>query len=170
MPSDWRAAPRASGRSPYPRPVTLRTFRATPARPLTVLTSLVLAAGLLAGCSASDDDADAPASPTASESSPGDEPAGSDDTADQDDDTPELSYDGRDGSTALELLLEADPSAEVTGEGENAFVTAIDGVAADPDSEFWALYVGDEMASVGAGSLETKDGDEITWKLETFTS
>lgn len=164
--------------------MTLRTFRATPARPLTVLTSLVLAAGLLAGCSASDDDADAPASPTASESSPGDEPADSDDTADsedgadddaddtadQDDDTPEFSYDGRDGSTALELLLEADPSAEVTGEGEDAFVTAIDGVAADPDSEFWALYVGDEMASVGAGSLETKDGDEITWKLETFTS
>ncbi|CPU66185.1 Uncharacterised protein [Mycobacteroides abscessus] len=28
----------------------------------------------------------------------------------------------------------------------------------------------DEMATVGAGSLETKDGDEITWKLETFTS
>ncbi|OLT51341.1 hypothetical protein BJF88_15105 [Cellulosimicrobium sp. CUA-896] len=83
---------------------------------------------------------------------------------------PELSYEGEDGRTALDLLLEADPSAQVSGEGENAFVTAIDGVAADPDGEFWALYVNGEMASVGAGSLETEDGDEVTWKLEAFTS
>jgi hypothetical protein len=158
--------------------VTLRTFRAAPARPLTALASLALAAGLLAGCSASDDGAETPASPTATESSPSDgTTAGTDDGADEDDgaddgadDAPELSYEGRDGSTALDLLLEADPSAEVSGEGENAFVTAIDGVVADPDSEFWALYVDDEMATVGAGSLETKDGEEITWKLETFTS
>jgi hypothetical protein len=148
--------------------VTLRTFRAAPTRPLTALTSLVLAAGLLAGCSASGDDAETPASPTASASSASDATAA--DSDDGADDAPELSYEGRDGSTALDLLLEADPSAEVTGEGENAFVTAIDGVTADPDSEFWALYVDDEMATVGAGSLETKDGDEITWKLETFTS
>ena len=92
------------------------------------------------------------------------------DESDDAEDAPEFSYEGRAGATALDLLLEADPSAQVTGEGENAFVTAIDGVAADPDSEFWALYVNDEMATVGAGSLETKDGDEITWKLETFTS
>jgi hypothetical protein len=158
--------------------VTLRTFRAAPARPLTALASLALAAGLLAGCSASDDGAETPASPTATESSPSDgTTAGTDDGADEDDgaddgadDAPELSYEGRDGSTALDLLLEADPSAEVSGEGENAFVTAIDGVVADPDSEFWALYVDDEMATVGAGSLETKDGEEITWKLETCTS
>ncbi|WP_069387184.1 DUF4430 domain-containing protein [Cellulosimicrobium cellulans] len=164
--------------------MTLRTFRAAPARPLTAFASLLLAVGLLAGCSGSGDDTEAPASPVASESSPDDETASdgtdddagdstdgdADDPADQDDDAPELSYEGRDGSTALDLLLEADPSAEVTGEGENAFVTAIDGVVADPDGEFWALYVNDEMATVGAGSLETKDGDEITWKLETFTS
>jgi hypothetical protein len=165
--------------------VTLRTFRAAPARPLTVLTSLLLAAGLLAGCSSSgDDDAAATSSPTTAESPAQDATSdASDDHADHDDadhddaaaddaadDAPAFNYDGRDGSTALDLLLEADPSAEVTGEGENAFVTAIDGVAADPDGEFWALYLNGEMATVGAGSLETKDGDEITWKLETFTS
>lgn len=80
-----------------------------------------------------------------------------------------LSYPGRTGATALELLLEEDPSAEVTGEGENAFVTAIGGRAADDSkSEFWALSVDGEPAQVGAGTLETEDGQEITWTLETY--
>lgn len=163
--------------------MTLRTLRDTSARPLTALTAVLLAAGLLAGCSSTDEPAvDATASTstsTASEepSAPADDAtdeASDDESGDAEsgdaEDAPELSYEGRAGATALDLLLEADPSAQVTGEGENAFVTAIDGVVADPDSEFWALYVNDEMATVGAGSLETKDGDEITWKLETFTS
>jgi len=156
--------------------VTLRTLRDASARPLTALTAVLLAAGLLAGCSSTDEpaaDAASPSTSTASEepSAPADDATdeASDDESDAED-APELSYEGRAGATALDLLLEADPSAQVTGEGENAFVTAIDGVAADPDSEFWAMYVNDEMATVGAGSLETKDGDEITWKLETFTS
>ncbi|MDF2807619.1 MAG: hypothetical protein K0S43_2565 [Cellulosimicrobium sp.] len=158
--------------------MTLRTLRDTSARPLTALTAVLLAAGLLAGCSSTDEPAaDATASTstsTASEepSAPADDATdeASDEESGDAEDAPELSYEGRAGTTALDLLLEADPSAQVTGEGENAFVTAIDGVVADPDSEFWALYVNDEMATVGAGSLETKDGDEITWKLETFTS
>ncbi|MFB8229737.1 DUF4430 domain-containing protein [Cellulosimicrobium sp. NPDC055967] len=157
--------------------MTLRTLRDASARPLTALTAVLLAAGLLAGCSSTDEpaaDAASPSTSTASEesSAPADDATdeASDDESDDAEDAPEFSYEGRAGATALDLLLEADPSAQVTGEGENAFVTAIDGVAADPDSEFWALYVNDEMATVGAGSLETKDGDEITWKLETFTS
>ncbi|WP_426308848.1 DUF4430 domain-containing protein [Cellulosimicrobium sp. E-16] len=158
--------------------MTLRTFRDTPARPLTALTAVLLTAGLLAGCSSTDEPgADATSSTstsTASEetSAPADDATdeASDDESSDTDDAPEFSYEGRAGTTALDLLLEADPSAQVTGEGENAFVTAIDGVVADPDSEFWALYVNGEMATVGAGSLETTDGDEITWKLETFTS
>ncbi|MGW2094845.1 DUF4430 domain-containing protein [Promicromonospora sukumoe] len=78
-------------------------------------------------------------------------------------------YEGRTGATALELLLEADPSAEVTGEGENAFVTAINGRAADDSkNEFWSLSVDGELAQVGAGSLETVDGQEITWTIDTF--
>lgn len=77
----------------------------------------------------------------------------------------ELSYPGEEGRTALELLLEADPSAVVEGEGEMAFVTAIGGRAAG-ESEFWALYVDGEQAQVGAGSLVTEDGQTVTWKLE----
>lgn len=158
--------------------MTLRTLRDTSARPLTALTAVLLTAGLLAGCSSTDEpaaDATSSTSPsTASEepSAPADDATdeASDDEFGDSDDAPEFSYEGRAGTTALDLLLEADPSAQVTGEGENAFVTAIDGVVADPDSEFWALYVNGEMATVGAGSLETEDGAEITWKLETFTS
>ncbi len=81
----------------------------------------------------------------------------------------ELSYPGEDGKTALDLLLENDPDAQVEGEGEQAMVTGINGRTADDSkNEYWALYVDGEMAQVGAGSLETSDGQTITWKLETF--
>ena len=157
--------------------MTLRTLRATSAPPRPPRPAALRPARLRAGGSSADEPAaDTTSTSTATAGEESSAPA--DDTTDEapddesgdDEDAPELSYEGREGATALDLLLEADPSAQVTGEGENAFVTAIDGVAADPDSEFWALYVNDEMATVGAGSLETKDGDEITWKLETFTS
>ena len=157
--------------------MTLRTLRATSARPLTALTAALRPPRRAAGAApppapAPDTTAPPPATAGEESSAPADDTTDEapDDESGDDEDAPELSYEGREGATALDLLLEADPSAQVTGEGENAFVTAIDGVAADPDSEFWALYVNDEMATVGAGSLETKDGDEITWKLETFTS
>lgn len=81
----------------------------------------------------------------------------------------DFSYAGEDGETALDLLLENDPSAEATGDGEMAFVTGICGYTADESAnEFWALYVDGEQATEGAGALETEDGQEITWKLETF--
>ena len=155
--------------------MTLRTLRGTTA-PLTALTAVLLTAGLLAGCASTDEPA-ADATSSSSESTAGEETSApaeettdgaSDDESGDADEAPELSYEGKDGSTALALLLEADPSAAVTGEGENAFVRSIDGVAANPDNQFWVLYVNGEAASVGAGSLETKNGDEITWKLETY--
>lgn len=150
-----------------------QTLRATPARSLTALTSLLLAVGLLAGCGTADD---APADDTSASSTVAadDDASGSaDDSTDGADDAAgdsELSYEGVAGKTALELLLAADPTAEVSGEGEMAFITSIGGVTANPDDEFWALYVNGEMAQVGAGSLVTETGDEITWKLEKFTS
>jgi hypothetical protein len=153
--------------------VNPQTLRATPARSLTALTSLLLAVGLLAGCGAADD---APADDTSASSSVAaddDASGASDDSTDGADDAAddsELSYEGVAGKTALELLLAADPSATVQGEGDMAFVTGVGGVAANPDDEFWALYVNGEMAQVGAGSLVTETGDEITWKLEKFTS
>lgn len=81
----------------------------------------------------------------------------------------DFTYPGEDGETALDLLRENDATAEVSGTGENAFVTGICGYTADEDeNEFWAFYVDGEQAEVGAGTFETEDGQEITWKLETF--
>lgn len=140
-----------------------RTPAAAPATVLTTVLTAVLAGGLLAGCAGTEPTADttlsaaSSASPSASQS------------ADAAAEVAEWSYEGQDGRTALELLLESDPSAEVSGEGEMAYVTSIAGRAADDaKKEFWALYVDGEMSTVGAGSLVTTTGQEITWKLETY--
>ena len=79
----------------------------------------------------------------------------------------ELAYSGKTGSTALALLQEYS-TAETTGTGEMAYVTSIDGLAANPSNQYWAFLVNGEMASVGAGSFITKDTDIITWKLSSF--
>lgn len=131
--------------------------RPASARLLVLLPATALAAGLLAGCSG-DPAPDAGSSASAS--------ASVDPTQQVAENLSEFSYAGEDGRTALELLQEKDPDAQVQGEGENAYVTAIRGREADPATEFWGLYVDGELATVGAGSLETKDGQTITWKLE----
>jgi len=129
--------------------------RSTTSRLLALLPATALAAGLLAGC------ADGGSSDTGSSSS-----ASADATEQVAENLSEFSYAGEDGKTALELLEKHDPEAQVQGKGENAYVTAVRGREADPSTEFWGLYVDDEMAQVGAGSLQTKDGQTITWKLE----
>jgi uncharacterized protein HemX len=78
----------------------------------------------------------------------------------------EVSYQGEEGKTALELL-QKNAEVEMTGEGEMAFVTTINGHKAK-DNEFWAFYVNDQQAAVGAGSYMTKANDQIVWKLESF--
>ncbi|MFD2028968.1 DUF4430 domain-containing protein [Promicromonospora aerolata] len=123
----------------------------------------LLAAGLLVACGGASDQ---PETVTATINAPADAASSS---ASPSAGAETLSYPGRTGATALELLLETDPSAEVTGEGENAFVTAIGGRVADESkNEFWALSVDGENAQVGAGALETEDGQEITWTIDTF--
>jgi hypothetical protein len=135
-----------------------RLFAAVPA----AVTASLLAVALLAGCSSDEEPAVDPTVTASVEA--GD--SGTDDDASPEAPT-ELTYAGQEGRTALELLLEEDSSVTVQGEGENAFVTGIGGVEAG-ENEFWALYVDGEPAQVGAGSLVTEDGQEITWKLEAF--
>jgi hypothetical protein len=148
------------------------------ARRLAVLPVAGLLAAGLAACSAVGDDAPSQVETVPSDvasmrsesatSSDSASPSGSA-TAEDDTAATELSYPGEDGRTALDLLLENDPDAEVEGEGEQAMVTGINGrTADDAKNEFWALYVDGEQAQVGAGSLETSDGQTITWKLETY--
>jgi hypothetical protein len=81
-----------------------------------------------------------------------------------------LAYEGRDGSTVLELLRAATHgNIEVVGSGDSSFVVAINGrVASDARREFWALYVNGRLAAVGAGALVTSEGDEIEWRLERY--
>ena len=146
-------------------------FRRTRAVPTAVLPCLALVVGLVSGCQGAgtaDAGAGSPsveASASAEASTPEASASGSPDA----DEVTEWSYPGEDGRTALELLLESDPSAEVTGEGADAYVVAIGGRRADDArQEFWALYVDGQQSQVGAGTYETKTGEEITWKLETF--
>ncbi|MCF4122589.1 DUF4430 domain-containing protein [Antribacter sp. KLBMP9083] len=137
------------------------TSAAVRTRVLTTALTTVLAAGLLAGCAGTEPAADTTLSAASATSASPSASASADVT--------EWSYEGQDGRTALDLLLESDPSAEVSGEGEMAYVTSIGGRAADDAAkEFWALYVDGAMATVGAGSLVTTTGQEITWKLETY--
>ena len=143
-----------------------------PLRALGAATAALLLTGLLAACGGDAAGRDPVVPATLNAQSDAASPSAS--ASPSDDASPSagaetLSYAGRTGATALELLLEADPSAEVTGEGENAFVTAIGGRAADDSKkEFWSLSVDGEPAQVGAGTLETEDGQEITWTIETY--
>lgn len=79
-----------------------------------------------------------------------------------------FSYQGQGGKTAL-ALLQASADVKISGEGEMAFVTSINGRRADEGArEYWSFWVNGEMAQVGAGSYMTKDGDLIEWKIATY--
>lgn len=71
-------------------------------------------------------------------------------------------------STVL-ALLQSSAMIEQSGQGKMAFITAINGRKADDTKkEFWALYVNQKKAEVGAGSYQLKSGDEVEWKIETY--
>jgi len=78
-----------------------------------------------------------------------------------------LTYSGKDGKTALELL-EQNAKIKTNGTGTNAFITSINGVTANSSNQYWAFYINGESSTVGAGSYTTKSTDTISWKLESF--
>ncbi len=49
------------------------------------------------------------------------------------------------------------------------FVTALDGVEADPDSQYWALYQNGDYASVGITLLPVSASDTIVFQLHDFS-
>ena len=79
----------------------------------------------------------------------------------------EITYAGKDGVTALTLLGQK-AKIVTSGTGDGAFVTSINGLAANPKNEFWAFNVNSKPAVVGAGSYVSKSSDTITWKLSSF--
>lgn len=79
-----------------------------------------------------------------------------------------LAYKGEDGKTALALLQEK-ATVEISGTGEMAFVTSINGYKPDVKKEYWSFYINGKASQVGAGSYQTKNTDLIEWKLEAIT-
>ena len=82
--------------------------------------------------------------------------------------TTSLTYKGKAGVTALALLQQA-AKVEMTGTGDMAYVTGINGTTADTTKkQYWEFDVNGASASVGAGTYVTKDSDTITWKLSSY--
>ena len=79
----------------------------------------------------------------------------------------DVTYKGNDGETAL-ALLEKNAKIVTSGSGDMAFVATINGITADPNSEYWQFSVDGKSASVGAGSYVTKNAETISWKLVKF--
>ena len=72
------------------------------------------------------------------------------------------------GKTALDLTKEK-ASVQIKGEGTNAYVTEINGQEAlNAKKEYWAFYVNGEIAEIGAGSYQLKEGDRIEWRIEKY--
>lgn len=72
------------------------------------------------------------------------------------------------GKTALDLLQKTE-KITMAGEGKNAFVTEIDGVAANISKKtFWAFILNGKEAPVGAGMYILENGDKIEWSLKNY--
>lgn len=73
------------------------------------------------------------------------------------------------GKTALEVTKNATSDVKMTGEGENAFITAINGrEASSTKKEFWKLVINGKDSEVGAGSYTVKEGDSVGWEIATY--
>lgn len=74
------------------------------------------------------------------------------------------------GKSALAATLDATHGQVITkGTGVNAFVTSVNGRAADTTKrEFWELFVNGKSSDTGAGSYILKEGDQIEWHINTY--
>jgi hypothetical protein len=76
-----------------------------------------------------------------------------------------VSYEGQTGKTALSILQSlANVTTQSSSYGE--FVTGINGIEANGKTEFWSFYVNGKMASEGAGTYKTTNGEKIEWRIE----
>lgn len=73
------------------------------------------------------------------------------------------------GKTALEITKLATSAVKMTGEGANAFITAINGrEASSTKKEYWKLVINGKDSEVGAGSYTVKEKDKISWEIATY--
>ncbi len=78
--------------------------------------------------------------------------------------TENVTYQGEDGKTALELL-KAHAQVETKTSSLGELVTAINGNDGG-GTKFWLFYVNGVESQVGAGAYMTKTGETIEWKLK----
>ena len=76
-----------------------------------------------------------------------------------------IKYQGVDGKTALELLSQH-ATVVTKSSSYGPYVDSINGVAGGTDKKYWAFYVNDKMADIGADAYVTKATDKIVWKFE----
>ncbi len=73
-------------------------------------------------------------------------------------------YYGEDGRTAFEILQQL-TGIEFQQFDFGVMVNSINGVRPD-ENHFWKLFYNGQESQVGAGDLQTRNGDVIEWKLE----
>lgn len=72
------------------------------------------------------------------------------------------------GQTALDITQKV-ASISAIGEGATAYVTSINGRAADKGKkEFWEMLINNQSSQVGAGSYKVRDNDKIDWRIGTY--
>ena len=76
-----------------------------------------------------------------------------------------ISYSGVAGQNALDLLK---THAQVITKDSSygPYVDSINGVRGGTNGKYWAFYVNDKLADVGAAAYVTQTGDKIEWKFE----
>ncbi|WP_218830628.1 DUF4430 domain-containing protein [Terribacillus saccharophilus] len=123
---------------------------------LHMLSALLLAAGILAGCGTAEQ--------------PQQNQQAEQQTEQQV--TVTLSEDGEEISSKEVSFEEGDNLLDVMKENfeieeDGGFITAIDGHAQDANAnKYWLFTVNEEMSPVGANEVELKDGDEVVFNLQ----
>ncbi|WP_212551787.1 DUF4430 domain-containing protein [Terribacillus saccharophilus] len=123
---------------------------------LHMLSVLLLAAGILAGCGTAEQ--------------PQQNQQAEQQTEQQV--TVTLSEDGEEISSKEVSFEEGDNLLDVMKENfeieeDGGFITAIDGHAQDANAnKYWLFTVNEEMSPVGANEVELKDGDEVVFNLQ----
>ncbi|MFP7169433.1 DUF4430 domain-containing protein [Terribacillus sp. 7520-G] len=122
-----------------------------------MLSALLLAAGILAGCG------------TAEESKQQDQQA---EQQTEQQVTVTLTEDGKEISSKEVSFEEGDSLMDVMKENfdveeDAGMITSIDGHSQDEDeNKYWLYTVNGEMAQVGAADLELSDGDDVAFNLQ----
>jgi outer membrane lipopolysaccharide assembly protein LptE/RlpB len=76
-----------------------------------------------------------------------------------------ITLNGENNKTALEILQSTYQVETKTYENMGEFIETINGLKPD-NKHFWAFYINGQMAEVGAGQYQSKDGDVLEFKLE----